>query len=92
MTDFKNDPTKDRLTIRFSIHSKVKFIQGMNELGMTANQFIMFLIDSYYGDSLKVLRNHRYAIKKRLKKGVDRNYLKELQKTQKMLNTILKYL
>ena len=89
MSSFKEDPSKDKITIKFSRNSKARFLQGMNRHGLTATQFLLYLLDSYYGDNIETLRNYRHSIAKRVKRGVDHTYIDELKLIQKLVNTTL---
>lgn len=82
--------TKDkRIVIKLPIHKKLQFIQRRDELQMSSSQFIIYLMNEYDGDHLSVIQNFRYNLIRRIKKGIDRNYLYELTKLRDHLNTII---
>lgn len=79
----------DRLVVRLPIHRKIQFNNRRDELGMSPSQFIIHLLSEYDGDDLAVIRNFRYNLNKRVKKGINRNYLYELTRLRNQLNIII---
>lgn len=92
MGSFREDPTNNKISVVFSAGTKVKFIKGMNRLGLTATEFVLYLLDHYEGDSIKVLQNYRYVISRRIKKGIDYRVVDELKKIKELVDTTLKYI
>jgi hypothetical protein len=64
----------------------------MNETGLNQSDFLSLLINSYYGDTVEVLRNYRLAIKSRIKKGISKEMVDELIKLQELTNDTLRNL
>jgi len=79
----------ERIVIKLPIIKKIQFIKRRNELDLSSSQFIVHLLNEYDGDNLSVIKNFRYNLCKRVKKGIDRNYLYELTKLRDQLNIII---
>lgn len=92
MGSFREDPAQRKITVVLPRDAKVKFLEGMNKHGFNATQFVLFLLDSYYGDDIDTLRNYRHSLAGRLKRGVDRRYIEELKQIQNLVNNALKNL
>lgn len=92
MGSFREDPTNNKISVKFPRDAKAKFLAGMNQYGLSASEFVLYLLDSYYGDNIETLRNYRHSLAGRLKKGIDRRYVRELQLIQELVNNALKNL
>ena len=79
----------DRLVVRLPICKKIQFNNRKDELGMSPSQFIIHLLNEYDGNDLAVIKNFRYNLNKRVKKGIDRKYLYELTRLRNQLNIII---
>lgn len=79
----------ERIIIRLPIIRKIEFNKKRDDLGMNSSQFIIHLLDQFEGNNLSVIKNFRYNLNKRIKKGIDRNYLYELTKLRDQLNILI---
>ena len=92
MTNFVNNPTKDKITISLAPISKTRLINLMNKEDLTASEAITFLLNFYYEDDLSSLQHLRRLVQKRVKKGINLLYKLELEKLQHTLDDILRLL
>lgn len=92
MGSFRDDPGQRKISVVFPREAKTKFLEGMNRHGLNATEFVLYLLDSYYGDNIDTLRNYRHSLARRLKRGVDYRYIKELKLIQELVNNALKNL
>lgn len=78
-----------RVVIKLPIDKKVDFLNKRDRLGMSSSQFLMYLLEEYEGNNLAVIKNFRYNLSKRIKKGINRQYINELTKLRDQLNITL---
>lgn len=78
-----------RIVVKLPIDKKIQFYQRAEELGMSPSQFVIHLLEEYDGDHLSVISNFRYNLIKRIKKGINRQYLFELKALRDHINVII---
>ncbi len=92
--DYQSTPLfyKKPITINLPTNQVINFESRCKKLGMTHSQFVIYLMEEYDGDNLTCIINFRYNLERRLKKGINKLYINQLQKLQKQLNLILEKL
>lgn len=78
-----------RIVVKLPIEKKIMFNTRKDELGMSASQFLIYLLNEYDGNNLSVIKNFRRNLNRRIKKGIDRNYMYELKELRNQLNIII---
>lgn len=84
--------SKNDIKVNLTLDQIVKAQERCNELGLTFNQYIIFLIEEIDGDDIKSIINFRYNLRRRIKKGINRIYINQLIKLQTQLNLLLEKL
>ena len=85
----KDKKMDNRVVVRLPICRRIDYLNGMEKEQMNQSEFLIHLLENYYGDNLSVLRNFRYNLRKRVKKGINQLYINELIKLRDYINTIL---
>lgn len=78
-----------KILVKLPIEKKIQFHSKCKELGMSPSQFVVYLLNEYEGDHLSVIQNFRYNLIKRIRKGINKNYLYELTRLRDHLNIII---
>lgn len=78
-----------RIVIKLPIQKKIQFIKERDSRQMSSSEFVIYLLKEYQGDHLSVIKNFRYNLNKRIKKGIDKHYLFELRRLRDQLNLII---
>jgi hypothetical protein len=84
--------SKSNIKITLPIDQIIKAEEKCKELGMSFNEYIIYLIEEIDGDDIKSIINFRYNLRKRIKKGINRLYINQLIKLQTQLNLLLEKL
>lgn len=78
-----------RIALNLPIEKKIQFYKRIKELDMSPSQFVVYLLNEYDGNHLSVISKFRYNLIKRIKKGINKQYLFELKTLRDQLNIII---
>jgi hypothetical protein len=81
-----------KVVLSLSPLQKVSFDKICEELDMNGSQLFEYLIQRHYTFDLSTIRMFRYNLVKRVKKGINNQYIKEFIKLNNYLNTFLENL
>ena len=78
-----------KILVTLPIEKKIQFYNRCEELGMSPSQFVVHLLNQYDGDHLSIIQNFRYNLNRRIKKGINRQYLYELRRLRDDINILI---
>lgn len=89
--DYQSIPPsfKKSTKLNLPIIQQIKLEKRCKELGMSTSEYFIYLMEEYDGDHINTIINFRYNLSKRVKKGINQLYIKQLIKLQKQLDLIL---
>lgn len=80
------DPNEDRLQARLPLERKIDFINLAEELGMKHSELIVYLINNSLLLEVDNLKFFRKTLRKRVRAGINTEFLQELLKLKNDIN------
>lgn len=89
---FTSLPQYTRVQITLDLDTKHKFLLLMKDKRMSQKEAFTYLVQDYYtGHSIESIKILREKIQKRIKEGINKEYLEELRKIERMVKRVLQF-